>query len=68
LLKRPRTMTNERDDGSQIRKRSWPVEENVEMAIIGNGRTTEEAPKKSLDAAELFSRGFGSVKKGPDLR
>jgi len=69
LLKRPRTMTNERDDGSQIRKRSsWPMEENVEMAIIGNGRTTETVPKKSLDAAELFSRGFGSVKKGPDLR
>ena len=69
LLKRPRTMTNERDEGGQIRKRSsWPMEDNVEMAIIGNGHTTETAPKKSLDAAELFSRGFGSVKKGPDLR
>jgi phospholipid-translocating ATPase len=69
LLKRPRTMTNERADGSQIRKRiSWPVEENVEMATIRSGRTIETAPKKSFDAAELFSRGFGSVKKGPDLR
>jgi phospholipid-translocating ATPase len=69
LLKRPRTMTNERADRSQMRKRtSWPVEENVEMAIIRSGRTTEAAPKKSFDAAELFSRGFGSVKRGPDLR
>jgi phospholipid-translocating ATPase len=69
LLKRPRTMTNERADRSQMRKRtSWPVEENVEMAMIRSGRTTEAAPKKSFDAAELFSRGFGSVKRGPDLR
>jgi phospholipid-translocating ATPase len=68
LLKRPRTMTSGQADGSQIRKRdSWPAE-NVEMAITGSGRATETAPRKSFDAAELFSRGFGSVKKGPDLR
>jgi phospholipid-translocating ATPase len=69
LLKRPRTMTNERAEGSRMRKRtSWPVEEAVEMAKVGSGRETEKARKKSLDAAaELFSRGFGSVKKGPDL-
>jgi phospholipid-translocating ATPase len=69
LLKRPRTMTNERADVSQMRKRnSWPVEENVEMAKFRCDQETETAPKKSLDVAELFSRGFGSVKKGPDLR
>jgi phospholipid-translocating ATPase len=69
LLKRPRTMTNERADGSQMRKRnSWPAEENVEMAKLGNDNEAETAAGKSLDAAELFSRGFGSVKKGPDLR
>lgn len=70
LLQRPRTMTNEPKDGSQMRKRSsWPVEEHVEMARLGQDRETEMAPKKSLDTAELlFSRGFGSVKEGPDLR
>jgi phospholipid-translocating ATPase len=69
LLKRPRTMTNERAVGSQMRKgNSWPVEENVEIAKFGSDRDPEAPPKKSLDAAELFSRGFGSVKTGPDLR
>ena len=70
LLKRPRTMTNERTEGSQLRKRkSWPADEDVEMTKVTNGtHETEAAPRGSLDAAELFSRGFGSVKKGPDLR
>jgi phospholipid-translocating ATPase len=69
LLKRPRTMTYGRTDGSQIRKRnSWPVEEVMEMAKLGCDDETETAPKRSLDAAELFSKGFGSVKKGPDIR
>jgi phospholipid-translocating ATPase len=69
LLKRPRTITNERTDRSQIRKRnSWSVEENVEMAKLGRDSETERAVHKSLDAADMFSSGFGSVKKGPDLR
>lgn len=69
LLKRPRTTTNERTDGSEIRKRkSWPVEENMEMVRLGCDDESETAPKRSLDAAELFSTGFGSVQKGPDIR
>ena len=70
LLKRPRTMTNERTDGSQMRKRtSWPVEEDMEMAKLGCGNQANTGPPlRSLGAAELFWKGFGSVKKGPDIR
>ena len=70
LLKRPRTMTNEGAEGRQLRKRkSWPADEDVEMTEITQGvYEPEAAPKGSLDTAALFSRGFGSVKEGPDLR
>lgn len=67
LLKRPRTMTNEEADGGHLRKRnSWAAG----MDDVGTVDSDEEAkaPKKSSEAAELFSRGFGSVKQGQHLR
>ena len=66
MLKRPRTMTNERASAVDgVRKRnSGPAQmEWMEM------HAQEEAqPKKSAEVAELFSRGFGSVKRGQVLK
>jgi len=73
LLNRPRTMQGEQKTSrSQFRKRT-------SFAAAGDGEdgvrismeevaAVEVVPRRSVDAAELFSRGFGKVKKGPDLR
>lgn len=34
----------------------------------GNGTEMGQVPRKSIDVAELFSKGFGEVRKGPELR
>ena len=79
LLKRPRTMTTERQardsaaSADGVRKRnSWPaqvdgVEMEMEMEMSVREGEEQAQPKKSADVAELFSSGFGSVKRGQVL-
>lgn len=68
LLDRPRNME----------PRSWmkrtcsgaaPMsEKDVQVPPTGESQEMEEVRRKSIDAGDLFSKGFGVVRKGPELR
>jgi phospholipid-translocating ATPase len=76
LLDKPRIHTDERklwlrrrhsaagnnDDAGGKDIKAIPVRATEEGTEMG------EVPRKSIDVAELFSKGFGAVKKGPELR
>ena len=67
LLARPRTMEERK---AWVRRRhSAPVgNDDGDVKSGGRPEEMEEIPRKSLDVAELFRQGFGSVRQGPDLR
>ena len=70
LLSRPRTMGREQTGAGEVRRRrSGPTSsaEGEEWAGMMSDDKEEPARRKSADASELFSQGFGKVRKGPDL-
>jgi len=67
LLDRPRVMEEGRSSGQLRRRHSATNADNVVVvAEAGDGKVTP--PKRSLDLQELFSKGFGSVRKGQELK
>ena len=62
-------MTNEGENEDQLRKRnSWAAEVDDIKFVTDHEQTIEQGPRRSLEAAELFTKGFGTVKKGQTLR
>jgi phospholipid-translocating ATPase len=76
LLDKPRIHTDERK--LWLRRRHSAAGNNndaggkdikaIPVRATEEGTEMGEVPRKSIDVAELFSKGFGAVKKGPELR
>lgn len=67
LLDRPRTMQQIDPREGLRRRRSAHTEEELVATALGKG-DDPSLGRKSVDIGELFSKGFGTVRKGPDLR
>ena len=65
LLERPRTM--EEPVPGIRRRHSQPTDDGETAAPIPNGQESD-VTRKSFDVGELFSKGFGKVKKGEQLK
>ena len=69
LLNRPRTMEGRKssDSASRMRRRHSRPTDDPEVAVKLSKAGPDETSHKSTDIGELFSKGFGTVRKGPDL-
>ena len=71
LLDRPRMMSpneKERDVGVRRRRSATSDDEGEAIATIDRADELAPAPRKSAEISELFSVGFGKVRKGEHLR
>ena len=67
LLARPRTIDGTAE-GSGVRKRHAGAPEGIEHESVVAGKDgAPDEPRGSIDIAELFRKGFGTVKKGQEL-
>jgi len=63
LLDRPRNWMNRTHSGAGTHGGK-----GVEVRQTEEAQEMEEVPGKSIDIGELFSKGFGAVRQGPELR
>ena len=71
LLNRPRTMSpNEKisDVGVRRRRSASSEHENDVIAVAERADEIKPAPRRSVEIGDLFSQGFGRVKKGEHLK
>ena len=68
LLDRPRTNMREIDSDLGVRRRHSAHGEDGMTALPINDANENIAPRKSVDVADVFSKGFGKVRQEPDLR
>jgi len=70
ILDRPRMMEEGQAREKAKKRHSWSAQHELSDVTNANGNESDSAdqPRKSIDIQELLSRGFGSVRKGQDLR
>ena len=67
LLERPRTFDGKKED-SEIRRRQSGQDDGTESVPVAPSKTAmQEKDRRSIDISELFTKGFGKVKKGQTL-
>lgn len=69
LLNRPRTLKGATSHAGAANRSSGQAEsDEVELLVMGQRGARETTTQRSVDVSELFSKGFGKVKQGQELR